>query len=758
MRLVRYIDGEDGRSVDLHPLMTVISGFDDAERDRLLSAISALPLGNDPKASGQIEVHGICLDLNQESLELLELDHDLDVVLRAGDLPGSEPDEPEPSSSAAPPGPPTWTAADPSPSAEPDAPDPVAEALVAVEAAEVHLESVRTPVEALRDELGRLAQERLELHRATETARRSLDGYAEAGLRVAQEDLAALLATDLASAELAAAQLNAPDVAAARSEVESQLESLIEEASRIKRELKRLRRIHTAAVRDAHQALELAARAGEEPVPAAIELAGRLEASSQRMATVSTRRAGGRQQLHSLTERRDQAYDALVRATRNLRAPELDVQLVDQLETVHDEIFELDGRAGRLGVGKARRRLADLRAKESALLEQLGFNTWSSYVMGVSTNEADAERHRRYEIAKATYELSEEELARAAEVPLLDDPELVEIEREHAQLLDEARALVGGDPGPDPIAYLRALRQSSDASQLSLPDAAAALQLALVEAGATLPARSLAPNELFDIASSWLTEMGGTDEQIASLTIDRDRIEAEISSAADELRALNEIPDPVPPPSVEPEQLNHARATVADCERRVRRHLAAEAELVELAGRVSSIEDREAGLRHALDDREAELASAIEALDGARVAVEAARLRPVPPPLPPIPPAPPSPPASSTHHGASAHSASRRRSVLDAGSAIADAVEWYVLARLAQQRAVSFVGSVPLIIDNAFDRWSVDEMAEVYGRLARMSEVIQMIYLTDDPEVVAWARDLGADRAAVIDARAPAIA
>jgi len=737
MRLVRYIDGEDGRSVDLHPLMTVISGFDDAERERLLGAIAALPLGRDPSASGQIEVHGICLDLNQESLELLELDHDVDVVLRASDLPGAEPEaEPEPPAAApvSPQGPPA------------DVESSTTAEDAALDAALAAVDTVRAPTESLRDELGRLSDERLELHRVTESARRSLDGYAEAGLRVAQEELAALLAGDLASAETAA-RMPAPGVAAARSEVESRLESLIEEASRIKRELKRLRRIRTTAVRDAHQALELAARAGEEPVPAAIDLAGRLEASSQRMATVSTRRAGGRQQLHSLTERRDHAYDALVTATRNLRAPELDARLVDELETVHDEIFELDGRAGRIGVGKARRHLNELRAKEAALLERLGFGTWSSYVMGVSTNEADAERHRRYEIAKATYELAEEELGRAAEVPLLDDPELVEIEREHTRLLEGARALCGGDPGPDPIARLRALRQSSDASQLSVPDAAAALQMALVEAGATLPARSLAPNELFDIASSWLEEMSGVDGRVAAITVERDRVEAAITSAADELKVLDEIPDPVPPPSVDPELVDHARATVADCERRVRRHVAAETELVELAARLAAVDEREAGLRHALDDREAELTEATAQLERAQADAVAARNRPVPQPA--------APPSSAD---APASGASRRRSAIDAGSALADAVEWYVLARLAQQRAVSFVGSVPMAIDDAFDRWSVDEMSEVYGRLARMSEVIQMIYLTDDPDVVAWARDLGPDRAAVIDARAPAIA
>jgi hypothetical protein len=87
----------------------------------------------------------------------------------------------------------------------------------------------------------------------------------------------------------------------------------------------------------------------------------------------------------------------------------------------------------------------------------------------------------------------------------------------------------------------------------------------------------------------------------------------------------------------------------------------------------------------------------------------------------------------------------------EAEEASLDAIEWYVLARLAQQRAVSFVGSAPFAIDDAFADWSAADLVGILARLARMSEVIQVIFLTDDVEVAAWARSLGPDRAAVID-------
>ncbi|HNI36444.1 MAG TPA: hypothetical protein PLV93_13665, partial [Microthrixaceae bacterium] len=91
MRLVRFEDESGGFAVDLHPLITVISGLPAHVRDRLVHGLASLPRGTDPGGRGSLEVHGVFLDLSRENLELLELNQDLDVILRAGDLPGAEP-------------------------------------------------------------------------------------------------------------------------------------------------------------------------------------------------------------------------------------------------------------------------------------------------------------------------------------------------------------------------------------------------------------------------------------------------------------------------------------------------------------------------------------------------------------------------------------------------------------------------------------------------------------------------------------------
>ena len=89
MRLVRFEDRDAGVAIELHPLITVISGLTDAARARIDAAAQAIPAGSDPGARGAVEVHGVMLELSRETLELLELDDpDLDVVIRADDLPG----------------------------------------------------------------------------------------------------------------------------------------------------------------------------------------------------------------------------------------------------------------------------------------------------------------------------------------------------------------------------------------------------------------------------------------------------------------------------------------------------------------------------------------------------------------------------------------------------------------------------------------------------------------------------------------------
>jgi DNA repair ATPase RecN len=80
-------------------------------------------------------------------------------------------------------------------------------------------------------------------------------------------------------------------------------------------------------------------------------------------------------------------------------------------------------------------------------------------------------------------------------------------------------------------------------------------------------------------------------------------------------------------------------------------------------------------------------------------------------------------------------------------SASMEEVEWYLLSRVAAQRSVSYAGSVPLVLDDALADVRGAELVHLLSRLERMSTAVQVIVVSEDDEVAAWADSVGADRA-----------
>ena len=88
MRLLQLqLSGNDGGSIDFHPMLTVVSGLTPSARARVIAAFSALPRAGDPGCGGLLESHGVLLDLTPANLSLLGLtDVELDVLVRPEDI------------------------------------------------------------------------------------------------------------------------------------------------------------------------------------------------------------------------------------------------------------------------------------------------------------------------------------------------------------------------------------------------------------------------------------------------------------------------------------------------------------------------------------------------------------------------------------------------------------------------------------------------------------------------------------------------
>lgn len=775
MRLVRFEDESGGFAIELHPLLTVVSGLPHHIRERLIQTISALPHGGDPGGRGSVEVYGVYLELNRETLDLLELDQELDVVLKPGDLPGSNPDDGDPGNS---------------PSDDADGGD-VASAPAVVAArrvladADIDYQAAQRSLESLQQELEETEAERVRLTQRIDSMRTGVDSFAIAGLQAARAELADLEAKAAAEADAAAAheaeshgdgapsaEVGPPAEADPElAEIEARIEELIAESNRLKLELKRLRSIDAQPVRRAHRELVEAMGGSEESVsPEAEALSTRWVYVNDRVADLARQQRDAAPDMATLVAHRDRAYEQFTFAQNAMRSPTHDAAVVAELERIHDEIFETGGKGLRFGSAKNKRRREELRATEVELLDRLGFDTWTSYVMGASSPEVTQRRRAAMDAAHQDYERAEAAIAAAQQDGPDDDAvELEEARQELAAIHRSICHFLGFDPGLDPLPALQDHRVPREQPVEGLDVLTAALRQALLDTGAELPARSLTHEELESIASGWLEAIATLPERIADADTVRAQIEVEIDQLVERFERSSKPQAPMQtvrarsagsteqpestatptlsgPQAIGPKsggvnmpllpspEILAAQFRVRDAERRAAGTQETTQETTDLQAELEAINISLRDMRRELDDRQDSLSDAARRREDASDDLQSAER------------------GASSAMGAARHpSAPRER--MTAGSAGAEAVEWYVLARLAQQRSVSFVGSVPIVIDDAFAQWSIDELRDVFERMERMSEVIQIVMLTDDSDVSAWARGLGSSRASVLDLR-----
>ncbi len=719
MRLVRFEDRDDGVAIELHPLITVVSGLSDAARARLDAAAQAIPAGADPGARGAVEVHGVMLELTRETLELLELDDpDLDVVIRADDLPG----HPVPAEEAEP----TDVVADvPTPRPTPNSPE-LEEARRILGRATVARDDARAERERAIEGHDRVATRLRAFEAEIASARDDLEPEAAAAVSRARAEVSA--------AEARAAAMADAQLADARRAAKQRIEALNEQADALQAEIARLRSIDAEPIRFALSRVAEAEPAPMVPSPDASRLADEIVKVTDQLALSEGRVAGGRNQLMELTARRDAAYDAFVVAEQALRTPELDQSIVEHLEQLHDQIFELDTKMSRLSASRNRRRLLELKSEEDELLERLGYDTWSNYVMGVSNADAEAERMRRYEVAKATYDFAEDELAKAAMGPR-DDVDVDAMARRRDALVDRAHAMLGGIP-EDPVAALRAMLVPTPREGDPLAREVDTLIGLLRQVGGEVTADD--PTSVQRAAARWLEEVDASHYYVAEIEADHGRIANEIA----ELNAKLATFDRAQSAGIETPELASMRTALAEAEGRMGRHEKAVGPLGSLEGQAGELRSRAqeiAAAASTADERyrraEAQLGMVQQKV--AEIEQQAASRMDSQPVIRPV---------SATVQAARRDRDDREARERDRGS-----IEWTVLARMARQRSSSFVGSIPIVLDDAFVNWSYEDLGEVLERIRRMSDVIQVILLTDDVDIARWARDLGRDRAVVVD-------
>lgn len=735
MRLLRLDGGEQGPTLDLHPFFTVVRGLSGARREQVLSALRALPAGQDPGLRGLLEAHGVLLDLDRDTLDLLDLRAtDLDVVVRHADLPlpGNAAPPPEPVAPATP--------------APTVAPGELDEARRRAEDANETYAGLRDALDRLHDERQRASDDVAKASSALEAARSELDPFAAGAVDQAVQDLTTLerelaVRDGLQPAEGATPTSGAgPGGAAGAAGGDAAVDVDRLEGRRVElaRALEALAGIDVGPVVDALAALRSAEGVELVPHPDAIAMADALAAGQAALEQFDAQLEA--QGLGPMSVRRkiDNLRLQVARLDQEARPKIASAEDTAALEEAHDAVVEAEERAkGRLAGRGAQRKLEEAKAVEQEVLDRMGFASYTSYSMSAAAPEVNVE-------AKVALQQARTELA-AAEAEVEAVSQMVEADPRRRELVAHLHALrqqalpfVGGNDRGDLEAALRAVRVRPPApiDQRTPEEAAQVLRAALEHHGVAFGDRAMQPSDVAQVAAVWLAEMeDSTRANRARLEQEMASIDAALGAArSQQAQAPPAAAAPAPPAALADDpRLDDARAAVATAEARLARHRAVVARVASLHAELEAATEKE---RELLEQVQAQSTVLDQAAETARTTAAAhqaveARARTV---AEAPAPAPASTPAAAT------------------GDIDDDQLEWYLLGRLSAQRHVSYAGSVPLVFDEALLGLPGEEVRHLLERLERASESVQVIFLSDDRDVLDWVASAGLERAAAVSA------
>jgi hypothetical protein len=372
MRVVRIDQlAPGGAALEVHPRLTLLRGASPELRRRLRATIRSLAGDGELGEAGVIEVSGVQLAMDAPTLAQLRLDGGIDPVMDFVVVDDG-------------------VAAPVASQAGAQLPPPV----VVVSQGEAELRTHLRTVTTARTELGA----------RMEAARAGLDSYSTAALEVCLGQIEAL--------EARRATLRV-DWERDRGERDGRLGAASAQLAAVRALVDRIAgldaaRRRTRTCRD--DVVSVGERAGV-PDPAASQLAAQLDAAAARVRDLEDRRHHLQAQLTSATEALAGARAAADDAERAVRTPQVDRSVVQRLESVRDEIFAVDDRQSVLGAARNKRRLAELRSEEAILLDRLGFDTYSSYVMGIPSVRAELERTAQVSDAREAADQLEGEVA-----------------------------------------------------------------------------------------------------------------------------------------------------------------------------------------------------------------------------------------------------------------------------------------------------------------------------------------------------------
>lgn len=397
------------------------------------------------------------------------------------------------------------------------------------------------------------------------------------------------------------------------------------------------------------------------------------------------------------------AGEAVAAAEAELSRPHLDDDMVARIEAAHAAYLEASDKVDRrFGGGRARRQLAEAEVEEERLLTGLGFDSWVDYLVSASKRTDDPEmaaEHAALAAAREELEVCRAELDAIPGAVGRRRRRVRVLERER-ELVPRVAAVLGREPSGDAVEdELRALTVPYE--PVAEVEALGAALLASGVDGATsdLPTAELAKKARQAVAVNGRAQRRRAD-LAAAIDALGDALSVLEAAAADGLSDLPEmapLPDMAEPPVAFVDVIDPTTAT-----------------------------------------EPAELAEPTE-------------------PTEPTEPAEPAEPADPTgpRESADAVATTTEPSEVDQPAAdrrgSVDEMHWEAMVAIAGACTDGPGGQLPVVLDDPFAGLDPRESVELLTRLARHTDHVQMIVITDLVEVADWAEGVGPEHASVVE-------
>jgi hypothetical protein len=690
MRLVSLCLVEDPNStLTFHPRLTVVFGLTPEARSLLAESLSLMVNGQSAGVFAQVDMDGTLIDVGPGYRRVPAPVQSVNCIVRAQDLL-------EPRMS---------TARKATPDDAVDLPDQLVKAKRQHHAATVSLHALADSIQRVHADATAAVESRAAIQAALDAAR----GEADPGCMTAMRS--AFDAARQVEVEMGA------DFGVVRADTIDSVKKRIE-----------LLGVHVASVNDALANLPSQPSAGVvgaledaqqvlHPGPVssrrAVELAELWVRLREQLAEIEARYATADGSVSAISDRLDAARQELAHAEMGTKPRTLTGEDIRDLEAAHEALLEAERKAtGRLGGNRAKRQLELALANQQALLDRLGFPTWSAFVMG--DRMLDSTKDAKQRALQLSAEVDRLERQWASVSALLDaDAEFVATLDQIDVVYAEARALVGDVD--DIEMALRNVRIDHAPSSATSEQASARLLAELKAVGVEYDeVASLA--ELCGHAERWIADARAIDAHRLELEQDLREAEQEMTEARATLDRIETLGVPDDSRMAGNPKVRAARSAIAEATDRVVRHRAALAEISRLliASVAAAANVRRTAADHAAKLELMDVATSMERTALARVSRIEAAMRDE------------SPIVSSS-----------RRS-LGGGHDEATVLGEYIDKRAFASQPHSLAGPLPLLLDDCFAGMNADVRVSLLHRINRTAERTQFLYLTGEPDVADW--------------------